>query len=81
MIFDCDNKIMGYYSKTFKEASKTDEKSKSYIGYVIAIIILGIIIIVLVYFLIKCYYLLPRKNRANELSDDIYDYSGDNINE
>ena len=81
MIFDCDNKVLGYYSKIFKEDAKTDEKSKSYIGYVIAIIILGIIIIVLVYFLIKCYYLLPRKNRANELTDDNYDYSGGNINE
>ena len=81
MIFDCDNKIIGYYSKTFEDPAKNEEKSHSFIGYIIAIIILGIIIIVLIYFLIKCYFLLPRKNRANELTDDNYDYSGGNINE
>jgi len=81
MIFDCDNKMIGYYSKTLDLPDKNEEKSQSSIGYIIAIIILGIIIIILAYFLIKCYIILPRKKRANELTDDNYDYSGGNINE
>ena len=81
MIFDCDSKMIGYYSKTFDIPYKNEEKSQSSIGYIIAIIILGIIIIILGYFLIKCYIILPRKKRANELIDDNYDYSGGNINE
>ncbi len=80
MIFDCDSKMIGYYTKIFEESSSNEEKGQSSFGYIIVIIILGIIIIILAYFLIKCYIILPRKKRANELTDDNYDYSGGNIN-
>ena len=83
MVFDYDSKTIGHYSKIFdeNESSNNEEKGKSSIGYIIAIIFLGIIIVVLAYFLIKCYIILPRKKRANELTDDNYDYSGGKIND
>ena len=40
-----------------------------------------LIIIGLAVLLIRCYFMSPRKKRANELLDDNYDYPGNNINE
>ena len=37
--------------------------------YIYLLFLLGIIILILIGILIKCYYYLPRKKRANELEE------------
>ena len=85
IVFDYDNKVIGIYkyiNETAEERKGNNPRGKdrSVILYVSIIIILVLIIIGLAFLLIKCYYLLPRKNRANELTDDNYDYTDEGIN-
>ena len=79
MVFDSDSKIIGLYTKTIENNnnnySKTENSTSSTLIYIIIIVGLVIIVIGLIILLIKCYIKLPRKNRANELSDDNYEYS------
>jgi hypothetical protein len=77
MAFDFDSKLLGMYTKIFEGgdgSSDDDEDDNSNIKLIIIIVALSLIIIGLIIFLIKCYLSLPRKKRANELSDDLYNY-------
>ena len=83
MVFDFNNKVIGFYSKIFppKNYDENKKKHKHTLAYVLVIIGLVIVIIGLVFLLIKCYYLLPRNKRANELTDDNFDYNvNDDLN-
>ena len=81
MVFDFDNEVIGFYTNI--TSTKNKSKNKHILVYILVIIGLLIVIIGLVFLLIKCYYLLPRTKRANELNDDNFDYStpeNDDIN-
>ena len=83
MVFDFDSKIIGFYSKVFNEENPSDDESSgnSIVKYVLIIVALSLIIIGLIVFLIKCYFDLPRRKRANELLDDNYNYDENGIKE
>ena len=69
LIYDLDRKIIG----TYKKGNDEEEKNSINLILLIILIILGIIVILLVIFIV--YFLKkPRKNRANELDDDNYEY-------
>ena len=81
MVFDFDNKVIGFYTNI--TSIKNKSKNRHILVYILVIISLVIIIIGLVFLLIKLYYLLPKTKRANELTDDNFDYSStenDDIN-
>jgi hypothetical protein len=64
LIFDLDKKILAIYT----------QKTKKRINFYIYIIFLLIIVIAfLIFLLIRCYYYLPRRKRANELEEQ-YEY-------
>ena len=72
MIFDQNKKIFGFYSKTGEEKDK-GESNKAWIIVIILIIILICIIIFGIVFYIRNIS-NKRKQKANELIDDNYDY-------
>ena len=78
MVFDSDNKVIGFYTNI--TSIKDKSKNKHVLVYILVIIGLVIIIIGLVLLLIKCYNLLPRLKRANELTEN-FDYSPDENND
>ena len=83
IVFDQDKKMYGIYNYTKnlddiqkEKESNYDNKennTKNFIFWII-ITILGIIVIVEGFFLIKNIFMKPRNKRANELKDD-YDYN------
>ena len=79
LVFEYNNKQIGLY-KQISESSNESKKIKSNYIYIIIILGLLIIIFVLTYFLIKCYFKLPRRQKANELLDDNYDYTDNSTN-
>ena len=60
IIFDLDSKMLGFY---------IDHPRTKFNYYIYLLFLLGIIILILIGILIKCYYYLPRKKRANELEE------------
>ena len=96
-VYDYGNKQIGYYhdryrkekeeeryegdDETDKDKNKKKYKYLIYVGYILLIIILSSLLIGLGFLLGKKIYKI-RKKRANELSDDDYEYkeSGDNNN-
>ena len=80
MVFELDNKAIGFYTYINEKNSKIKKNNKNILIYIVVIIVLLIIIFGLVFLLIKCYFSLPRKKRANELLDENYEYSEQNIN-
>ena len=81
MVFDLDNKVIGFYTNINESYSENKKNNnKNVFIYILVIIGLVIIIIGLIFLLIKCYLSLPRKKRANELLDENYEYSEQNIN-
>ena len=60
IIFDLDSKMLGFY---------IDHPKTKFNYYIYLLFLLGIIILILIGILIKCYYYLPRKKRANELEE------------
>ena len=83
-IFNQDNKQIGFYKKinnTNKEHKEenTNSDSTTLIWIISGIVALGVILILLGYFLGK-YVNKVRKKRANELNDE-YDYVQDKKNE
>ena len=60
IIFDIDSKMIGFY---------IDHPKTIFNYYIYLLFLLGIIILILIGILIKCYYHLPRKKRANELEE------------
>ena len=75
MVFEYDKKQIGLYTKMSEDNNQNENVNKSNIIYILIIVGLVIIIIGLGFLLIKCYFYLPRKKRANELNDDEYDYN------
>ena len=72
LVYDMDKKLIGLYKEKIVNNSNNNNNN-TYIIYIVIIIILILIIIGLVIFII--YYLKKkRKNIANELVDDNYDY-------
>ena len=78
LVFEYENRQIGLYTKILEENSNNSKKINSKYIYIIIIVGLAIIIFILAYFLIKCYYKLPRQKKANELMDDNYDYTEQN---
>ncbi len=78
LIFEYDSKQIGLYTQTSNENNTKNQNQNSFI-YLLIIIGLIIIIIFLVIVLYKCYIILPRKKRANEMNDD-YEYIENLIN-
>ena len=75
MVFNNDESI-GYYIGMEKEKQPADDDNKKSITSIIIIILLvliliGIIVVGIIIFMKK---IKPRKNRANELDDDNYEY-------
>ncbi len=70
-VFDIDNAIIGFYEKI------NQEKSYKYF-YLIIIIVLSILVFILSFLLFFNIKNKPRKKRANELEDDLYEYISDN---
>ena len=64
LIFDLDKKILAIYTQKTK-------KRKNFYIYIIFLLI--IVIAFLIFLLIRCYYYLPRRKRANELEEQ-YEY-------
>ena len=60
IIFDIDSKMLGFY---------IDHPRTKFNYYIYLLFLFGIIILILIGILIKCYYYLPRKKRANELEE------------
>lgn len=74
MIFDQNKKIFGFYSNTGSGEEKSDGKfHKAWLIVILLSIILICIIIFGIVFYIK-YVINKRKQKANELIDDNYDY-------
>ena len=77
LVFDQNNKLYGIYSNIKKEIEEDQTNKSSFnkeIIFWIVIIILGIIVFVESYFLIKKMCLQSRNKRPNELKDE-YDYN------
>ena len=72
MIFDQNKKIFGFYSKTGEEKDDGEFNNAWIIVIILIIILIGIIIFGIVFY-IK-YISNKRKQKANELIDDNYDY-------
>ena len=60
IIFDLDRKSIAFY---------IDHPKTKFNYYIYLLFLLGIIILILIGILIKCYHYLPRKKRANELEE------------
>ena len=77
LVFDQDNKMYGIYSNIEKGIEEEQINKSSFskeIIFWIVIIILGIIVLVESYFLIKKMFFQSRNKRPNELKDE-YDYN------
>jgi hypothetical protein len=72
-VFDIENAIIGFYEKI------NQEKSYKYF-YLIIIILLSFLVFLLSFLLFFNIKNKPRKKRANELEDDLYEYISDNSN-
>ena len=76
LVYDFDKKIIGFYTNIEDEQKIINPTSKFPFLFYLSIIF-GFIIIILGIILYKLFILLPRKKRANELSD-VYEYISDN---
>lgn len=77
-IFNHDSKTIGFYNENLKEKNITNDKNKSFnVNYKIIILIVTIILIIgLIYAAFKIGFNMSkqRKKRANELTDDNFEY-------
>ena len=76
LIFEYDSKQIGLYTQTFNENNTKNQNNFIYILIIIGLIIIIILLIIVLY---KCYMILPRKKRANEMNDD-FEYIENLIN-
>ena len=76
LIFEYDSKQIGLYTQTSNENNTKNQNSFIYLLIIIGLIIIIILLIIVLY---KCYIILPRKKRANEMNDD-YEYIENLIN-
>ncbi len=75
LVFEHESKYIGLYKEIIQRTDKKSNKTGKTFVYILIICLLLLIIVGLAILLIKCYLALPRKKRANELSDENYDYS------
>ena len=75
LVFEHHSKCIGLYKEILPRRNKKDNKINTTVVYVLIICGLLLLVIGLGVLLIKCYLSMPRRKRANELSDENYDYS------